>query len=216
VTKAAALVIPAVLLIGLSGCFPTGEAPEGDGGAGEELEGGSTACVIDKDWHLDIADAATKLGAQLASNGLSVQSSTGEGDQSFYFDQEGIAGSSTNLTYTMVVDMGDGLVMTMAQHHEGAPGGNWAWDGEAESTIVFDRGLRRHDRHVDQRHGSSDLDRAHGRRTRRSGDDRLVRWRHHGDSGGGQPVRAGLARGVISTGSAGSMGSMGSTGSISG
>ena len=138
--KAAALVFPAVLLIGLTGCGGSGGGdPEEDGGTGgEELEGGSTACVIDKNWHLDIADAAAKLGAQLTSNGLNVQSSTGEGDQSFYFDQEGIAGSSTNLTYTMVVDMGDGLVMTMAQHHEGAPGGNWAWDGEAESTILFD------------------------------------------------------------------------------
>ena len=137
--KAAALVIPAVLLVSLTGCFgDPADDPDGGTSAGDELAGGSTACVIDKDWHLDIADAAAKLGAQLSSNGLNVVSSNGEGNQSFYFDQEGIVGSSTNLSYTMVIDMGDGLVMTMVQHHQGDPGGNWAWDGEAESTIVFD------------------------------------------------------------------------------
>ena len=140
--KAAALVLPAVLLVSLAGCFPTGgsgDDPEGDGGSGgDDLAGGPAACIIDKDWHLDLADAATKLGDELTSKGLNVQSAVGEGDQSFHFSQEGVATSSTNLTYTMVVDMGDGLVMTMAQHHEGSPGGNWAWDGSADSTVIFD------------------------------------------------------------------------------
>lgn len=102
------------------------------------LEGGSTACVIDKNWQLDVADTAAKLGATLASNGQTVVSSTGEGEQGIYFDQEGIAGSSTNLTYTVVIDMGDGLVMTMMQAHAGDAGGNWAWQGDADSTIAFD------------------------------------------------------------------------------
>lgn len=141
--KAAALLIPTALLFGLSGCFLTGggggATPEpGGSAAGDELEGGSTACLIDKEWHLDVADAATKLGAYLTTNGLNVTSATGAGDQSFVFDQEGYAGSATDLTYTLVVDMGDGLVMTMAQHHQGNPGGNWAWDGEAESAVVFE------------------------------------------------------------------------------
>lgn len=144
--KAAALVIPAVLLVSLSGCFGGGgggagedDPGSGDGsGDGEVLEGGSTACVIDKNWQLDIADAAAKLAANLTANGQNVISSTGDGEQGIYFDQEGIAGSATNLTYTLVVDMGDGLVMTMTQAHAGESGGNWAWQGDAESAMGFD------------------------------------------------------------------------------
>ncbi len=140
--KAAALVMPAVLLFSLSGCFLIGGGsgsgdPDADGSGGGDLEGGSNACIIDKDWQLDVQDGANKLAEQLSSNGLTVTSATGEGEMGIYFDQEGIAGSATNLTYTLVVDMGDGGVMTMTQHHEGAPGGNWAWEGEAESTIGF-------------------------------------------------------------------------------
>jgi hypothetical protein len=146
VNKAAALVIPAVLLVSLSGCFgggpggggAGGEDAEGEGSGGDGLEGGSTACVIDKNWQLDIADAAAKLAANLTSQGQNVVSSSGEGEQGIYFDQEGIAGSATNLTYTLTVDMGDGLVMTMTQAHAGESGGNWAWQGDAESTMGFD------------------------------------------------------------------------------
>lgn len=136
--KAAAIVLPAVLLLGLSGCFPTGDEPDGDAGAGDVLEGGSTACVIDKNWQLDVEDAAAKLGAYLASTGQAVVSSEGVGEQGIFFDQEGIAGSSTNLTYTIVIDAGDGLIMTMVQEHAGDAGGNWAWEGEEESTIGYE------------------------------------------------------------------------------
>ena len=38
----------------------------------------------------------------------------------------------------MTVDMGEGLTMTMVQNHAGSPYGQWAWDGESDSTIVFD------------------------------------------------------------------------------
>ena len=135
-----------LLLLALAGCTPGGG---GDGGgstedessggeSSEELEGGSTACIIDKDWELDIADMAAQLSESLSSSGMNVISSTGEGEAGIYFDQEGYAGSATNVTYTLVVDAGEGLVMTMAQHHEGAPGGNWAWDGESDSTIIFE------------------------------------------------------------------------------
>ena len=139
-----------VLLFTLAGCTLIGGgggdgsgSSDGDGSSGgegsAELEGGSTACIIDKDWQLDVDDAAAKLLAYMRDNGgLNVISTTGEGSQGIYFDQEGYAGSATSLSYTIVVDMEDGLTMTMVQHHEGSPGGNWAWDGEDESTIVYE------------------------------------------------------------------------------
>jgi hypothetical protein len=139
-----AALIP-LLALALGGCTLLGggggggSEDDGEGSSGgEQLDGGSTACVIDKNWQLDVADAATKLGEQLASGGLHVVSTTGEGEQGIFFDQEGIAGTATDVSYTMVVDMGEGLTMTMVQHHEGSPGGNWAWDGESESTIVYE------------------------------------------------------------------------------
>lgn len=140
-----ALVALPLLVLALSGCTLLGggggggsDDPIADGSTGgEELEGGSTACLMDREWNLDVADTAAQLGESLSSNGLSVVSTTGEGSQSLWFDQEGYAGSATSLTYTMVVNLDDGMVMTMAQHHEGAPGGQWAWEGEEESTLTF-------------------------------------------------------------------------------
>ena len=140
-----ALVALPLLVLALSGCTLLGggggggsDDPIADGSTGgEELEGGSTACLMDREWNLDVADTAAQLGESLSSNGLSVVSTTGEGTQSLWFDQEGYAGSATSLTYTMVVNLDDGMVMTMAQHHEGTPGGQWAWEGEEESVLTF-------------------------------------------------------------------------------
>lgn len=146
-----ALVAVPLLVLALSGCTLLGGSGPGGGGSGgslddpaseesaggEELEAGSTACLMDREWNLDVAEAATQLGDAMTANGQSVVSSTGEGSQSIWFDQEGFAGSATSLTYTLVVNMEDGLVLTMAQHHEGAPGGEWAWEGEEDSMLTF-------------------------------------------------------------------------------
>ena len=133
--------IAVVLVLALAGCTPTpAPAPVDDDGSsgGEALEGGSTACIVDHNWQLDIADMASQLGETMSSSGVNVVSSTGSGEAGIYFDQEGYAGSATAVSYTIVIDMGDGLVMTMVQHHEGSPGGNWACDGSSDSTIVFE------------------------------------------------------------------------------
>lgn len=141
-----AALIP-LLVLALSGCTLLGgggggsvEEDESSGGesTSEELEGGSTACLMDRNWSLDIDDAAAKLGDYMRDNGLAVVETTGSGEQLIWFDEIGTAGSATNLTYTVVADMGDGLAMTMTQNHAGSPYGQWAWDGSAESTVVFD------------------------------------------------------------------------------
>jgi len=140
-----ALILTPLLVLSLAGCTLIGggggtDPVEDDGSSGgEALEGGSTACIMDRNWSLDIDDAAAQLSAYMLENGLTVVETTGTGEQLIWFDEIGSAGSATNLTYTMVVDMGEGSVMTMTQHHEGSPRGQWGWDGSADdsSTIVF-------------------------------------------------------------------------------
>jgi len=147
-----ALVTIPLLVLALSGCTllgggggggggasadPAGEESTGGEGTSEELDGGSTACLMDRNWSLDVDDAAEKLGAFMLENGLTVVETTGAGEQLIWFDEIGTAGSATDLTYTMMVDMGDGMTMTMTQHHAGSPFGQWAWDGSADSTVVF-------------------------------------------------------------------------------
>jgi hypothetical protein len=137
------LLVP-VIVLSLAGCtlLPGGGGAGGDGSSGgddgADLSGGSTACIMDRNWSLDIDDAAAQLSAFMLEKGLAVVDTTGEGEQLIWFDEIGTSGSATDLSYTMVVDMGDGLTMTMVQHHEGSPYGQWAWDGSADSTIVFD------------------------------------------------------------------------------
>lgn len=138
-----ALLIP-VLLLSLSGCslfgIGGGSEPRDDDGSagGESLAGGAAACIEDKDWQLDVGDQAQQLADYMTAQGLDVVGVVGTGEQGIYFDHEGIAGSATNLSYTITVNMSDGLVMTMVQHHEGSPGGNWQLSDDDESLVVFD------------------------------------------------------------------------------
>lgn len=142
--KAAVLLIPVTVLFGLSGCFLLGGGggtgstsdPTASSDSGRDLAGGAVGCLVDKDWKLDVDDAATQIGDLLTSNGLTVISSVGTGDQTFHFTADGAATSSTNLNFTITIDAGSGLVMVMDQHHEGTPGGDWAWTGD-DSQLVF-------------------------------------------------------------------------------
>ncbi len=141
-----AYAIAPLLLLTLSGCTllggggstPVDGDPDSSGGDTGALDGGSTACIMDRNWSLDIDDAAAKLGAFILENGLTVVESTGSGEQLIWFDEIGTAGSATDVTYTITADMGEGAMMTMTQHHAGSPYGQWAWDGDSESTVVFD------------------------------------------------------------------------------
>jgi hypothetical protein len=119
---ATALAIPSVLLLALTACFPTGGTS-------------STACISDKTWVLDLDDSANQLGELLASHGLNVTESTGEGRQTFRFDHTGHATASLDITYTITVVTND-LTMTIVQTHSGEPSGGWAWDGDS-NTITF-------------------------------------------------------------------------------
>jgi hypothetical protein len=130
---AAALVVPALVALTLAAC---GDDDGGSGGSTHSPAasgGNSTGCLIHKTWKLDVADAASQVGAYLATKGLHVVSSTGSGSQTFKFTQEGQATSTTDLTYIITVDeSGHALVVT--QKHTGDTGGGWAWLAETDGS----------------------------------------------------------------------------------
>ena len=133
----AALALPALLVIALAGCGDDGsDGGDGDGGSGGSGgAGGSTAsCLVGKTWSLDVADAAEQLGTYMTGNGLNVTESSGDGAETFTFNDDGTASTTTTLSYTITIDSGDGLVLTLVQTHTGTPSGGYEIDGD---TVTF-------------------------------------------------------------------------------
>lgn len=138
-TRTAALVIPAALLLSLTGCFGGGSG--GTGGSGDTPEepaaagDNKTACISGKTWVLDLNDLASQLASQLSSNGLNVTQSESAGRQTFTFDQDGTVTSTVDVTYTITI-VNDDLTLTLVQTQGGDPGGEWAWLGDS-TTVTF-------------------------------------------------------------------------------
>jgi hypothetical protein len=132
------LAVSALLLLTLAACTPDGGGTGGGGEteAPEAGASGSTECVSGKTWVLDIADAASQLGAQLASSGMNVTQSEGAGRQDFLFTEDGSASAHVDVTYTITI-VTDDLTMTLVQTHGGDPSGEWAWQGDSDSDIAF-------------------------------------------------------------------------------
>ncbi|TAL45899.1 MAG: hypothetical protein EPN91_01235 [Salinibacterium sp.] len=128
----AAVAVSALLLASLTGCFGGG-TPGTDSASGGLNK---TACVIAHTWHRDLDDAANQLGNQLESHGLNVTQSTGEGSETFTFNESGHVDVHVDLTFTISVRMEHGLTMTIVQTHSGEPSGEWAWIGNSH-TVEF-------------------------------------------------------------------------------
>ncbi|QEO09663.1 hypothetical protein [Protaetiibacter larvae] len=147
---AAALALPVLALLALTGCTPGG----GPGGGADEGTGGARGGATDEpgdgtgsdsglgpvltdcvngDWHADLGDLASQLGAQLAAGGLTVTGSTASGTQDLAIDGEGFLGFANAMTFTISIEMSAGMAMTVTQTHSGAVGANWAWDGSSDA-----------------------------------------------------------------------------------
>ncbi len=135
-----ALAASALLLLTLAACAAGGGDSDESGGSGGDAPAasgaGSTGCIAGKTWVLDLADSASQLGAQLASNGMNVTQSEGAGRQDFAFTEDGMATAHVDVTYTVTI-VTDDLTMTLVQTHGGDPSGEWAWQGDSDSDIVF-------------------------------------------------------------------------------
>ena len=145
-TLASALVAPAIVLFALVGCTPGGTGPaddatetnaptpEGDG-AGDE---GAAGCAPGHVWSADIDDMATQLHQQYLDNGIPARETTGVGSQVLDWAADGAVVIETDYTFTVVADLGEGLVMTMDQHHAGPTTGVLTVKGDVAKPSEFD------------------------------------------------------------------------------
>jgi hypothetical protein len=142
--RAVSLAAAAALLLTLAGCsLGGGEEPGSTGtdsgsstGTDSGAGAGAASCVVDRTWVLDTDDLAAQLATQLSASGMAVTESTAEGRQSIEFASDGTASSSVDVTYTLTVDSGDGIVITVVQTHSGEPHGQWEWVGDS-TTLTF-------------------------------------------------------------------------------
>lgn len=127
----------AALLLTLAGCSLGGGEEPGSTGtdpgsstgtdSGTDSGAGAASCVEDRTWVLDTDDLAAQLATQMSSGGMTVTESTAEGRQSIEFASDGTASASVDVTYTLSIDSGDGIVITVVQTHSGEPRGQWEW-----------------------------------------------------------------------------------------
>lgn len=137
-TIASSLLLPAALLLALTGCTPPGgTTPEADpGSGGEGGSGGQPTECVSGDWTADLVDLAAQMLAQLSSSGTPITLVEASGTQDLSIDQAGFLGFANDMTFVTTADLGDGLVMTVTQTHTGAVGADWAWDGDVEGNVM--------------------------------------------------------------------------------
>jgi hypothetical protein len=129
--------LAAATLLVLTGCFGGiggGEGTGSDGSSGSESGGsGGLAGCMDGSWDLDEQALARDLGANLASNGLTVISSEASGGVHMTVDGDDMTYVS-DVSYVMTVDAGEGLTMVISQLQAGESSGRWSVEGDQ---IVF-------------------------------------------------------------------------------
>lgn len=137
---AAAIIAPAILLLALTGCTPGGTStPDDDGAATSAPEGGGDAgCAPGHVWSVDVDDMATQLHQQYLDSGLPARETTAVGSQVLDWGADGTIQLETDYTFTVIADLGEGLVMTMDQHHAGPTTGVLTIEGDLATPSDFD------------------------------------------------------------------------------
>ncbi|QNO38289.1 hypothetical protein H4J02_04500 [Protaetiibacter sp. SSC-01] len=147
--RSVTLGLVAALALSLAACTPGGTGDPATGGSASpdaSEPGGSGPALsecVDGDWTADLDDLVQQLAAHFASSGMTVVSATASGDQELSIAGEGVMGFSADAVLQLALDMGNGLTMTVTQHHTGDMAADWAWDGSAEAsdtngTMIFE------------------------------------------------------------------------------
>ena len=137
--------LAATTLLVLTGCFGGSGGTGGSDGTGSDGSSGSEtvdsesggsggiAECLQGSWDLDEQALARDLGANMTASGANVTSSTASGGVHLSFDGDE-AHYVSDVTYTITIDMGDGLVMTNNQLQTGESTGRWVVE---DGQVVF-------------------------------------------------------------------------------
>ena len=148
-TVASALAIPVLLLTLMTACapppstedreanenaaeeetepLPTGEGSEWIGPDADEVR----QCAQGHTWALDVQDLADQMLAHLQAAGSPVVSAVGDGTQLLEWPDNDLVGMNTDMTFTMVSPLSDGLVLTFTQHQSGFSAGQLFFQSSA-------------------------------------------------------------------------------------
>ena len=139
-TVTSALAIPAVLLMLMTACappstedreanenaseeeaepLPTGEGSEWLGPDATEVQ----QCAQGHTWALDVQDLADQMLAHMQAAGSPIVSAVGDGTQLLEWPDTDIVGMNTDMTFTMVSPLSDGLTLTFTQRQFGLSAG---------------------------------------------------------------------------------------------
>jgi hypothetical protein len=141
-SPAAAVVVPA-LLLALAGCTTGTGGGVDDGGAPTsdtvpETDAGAAGCAPGHVWSADVDDMAAQLHAKYLESGVPARETTAVGSQVLDWGVDGAIRLDTDYTFTVIADLGEGLVMTMDQHHSGPTTGILTIDGDVATPSEFD------------------------------------------------------------------------------
>ena len=143
-------VVSACLLLTLAGCGtsepePTTIADPGSSEAAEESpeqteapESPDAACLVDREWHLDVPDITEQVTNRVVAMGMPVVSSEGTGSMTTNYGADGVVTSTGDVTFTLTVQAPDGPLSTLIQRQHGGGEGSWRWDGTAENNLAYE------------------------------------------------------------------------------
>src|SRR5690554_562458 len=83
-------------------------------------EGFPTACLVNRVWDVDVKDLADQLLVLMQSQGSPVTSVTGEGQMTMLFGEDAHVNAGLDVTFTLLVPVTDGAIMTGVYHQIGS------------------------------------------------------------------------------------------------
>jgi hypothetical protein len=130
--------LAAVSLFALAACTSPGGGDAPADGI-DTVPGGAASC-LDGSWNLDEQALAQDLGEYMSSAGAAVISSDAAGGAHMTVSGDTMTWVS-DVTYTMAIDLGDGLTMVTNQLQVGESTGHWAVESDRVVFSDFESGI---------------------------------------------------------------------------
>ena len=128
--------LAAVSLFTLAACSAPGDGPVG---GPDTVPGGAASC-LDGSWNLDEQALADDLGENMTAAGVTVISSDATGGVHMTVSGDTWTWVS-DVTYTMVINAGEGLTMVTNQLQSGESTGHWSVESDRVVFSDFESGI---------------------------------------------------------------------------